>query len=537
MRTLAFLLSGSLFAAFAQNPCDRLKTLSLTDATITALEAINAGPYTPPAPARGGGAPPAAAGAPAAGRGAGRGAAPGGGAAGGPGVPAAAAGRGAAAAPIMLPAYCRATLTLKPSTDSDIKMEIWMPAAEAWNGKFQMMGNGGWAGSIQGLNNFPGALREGYAVSGTDTGHQGGQGEFGLGHPEKFVDFAYRAVHETVLKSKQLITAYYGKGPKLSYWNGCSTGGRQGLMEASKYPEDFDAVIAGAPANYQTHLHAWDMNVAVPTLKDEARFLTVEKETALNKAVLAACDAMDGVKDGILNDPRKCKFDPAALLCKNGDKDDCLTQPQVESAKLMYSPAKKKNGELIFPGKEPGSENQWTVVRKAAAPPALSSGTFQYATYQDANYDWKNFDLDKDTEAADEKFGYVNASPDLSAFKNRGGKLLMYHGWNDVAISPENSINQYEAIVKKTGGKSSDWIKLYMIPGMQHCQGGPGTDQFNKMAIMERWRESNSAPDVVIATHVTGTNVEMTRPLCPYPQVATYKGVGSPNDAGNFSCK
>ncbi|HEY4360248.1 MAG TPA: tannase/feruloyl esterase family alpha/beta hydrolase [Bryobacteraceae bacterium] len=530
MRTLAFLISGSLFATFAQTPCDRLKSLSLNEATITALEAMNAGPYTPPAPARGGGAPPAAvAGAPAAGRGAGRGAA------GGPGAPAA-AGRGAAA-PVMLPAYCRVTLTLKPSTDSDIKMEIWMPTAETWNGKFQMMGNGGWAGSIQGLNNFPAALREGYAVSGTDTGHEGGNAVFGLGHPEKFVDFAYRAVHETVLKSKALMMAYYGKGPKLSYWNGCSTGGRQGLMEAQKFPEDFDAIIAGAPANYQTHLHAWDMNVAVPTLKDEQRLLTPAKEAALTKAVLAACDAMDGVKDGLLNDPRKCKFDPATMLCKNGDKDDCLTQPQVESAKLMYSPAKNKKGELIFPGKEPGSESQWTVVNKAAAPPGLSSGTFQYATYQDANYDWKNFDLDRDTAAADEKFGYVNATADLTAFKNRGGKLLMYHGWNDVAISPENSINQYESIVKKTGGKSSDWIKLYMIPGMQHCQGGPGTDQFNKMAIMERWRESNSAPEAILATHVTGANVEMTRPLCPYPQVATYKGLGSSNDAGNFSCK
>jgi feruloyl esterase len=308
-------------------------------------------------------------------------------------------------------------------------------------------------------------------------------------------------------------------------------------MEAQKFPEDLNAVIAGAPANYQTHLHAWDMMVAVPTIKDEQRFLTDPKLAALNKAVLAACDAMDGVKDGLLNDPRKCKFDPAALLCKNGDKDDCLTQPQVESAKLMYSPAKKKSGELIFPGKEPGSETQWTAVKKAAAPPGLSSGTFQYATYQDANYDWKNFDLERDTAAADEKFGYVNATPDLTAFKNRGGKLLMYHGWNDTAISPENSVNQYEAIVKKTGGKSSDWIKLYMIPGMQHCQGGPGADQFNKMAIMERWRESNAAPEAVLAAHVTGNNVEMTRPLCPYPQVATYKGVGSTNDAASFSCK
>ncbi len=206
--------------------------------------------------------------------------------------------------------------------------------------------------------------------------------------------------------------------------------------------------------------------------------------------------------------------------------------------KLMMTPAKKANGELIFPGKEPGSETSWTAIsQKTPAPPGLSMGTFQVATYQDANWDWRKFDLEKDTAAADEKFGYVNATADLTAFKNRGGKLLLYHGWSDTAISPENTINVYTNIVKKTGGKSDDWVKLYMIPGMGHCQGGPATDQFNKMGIIERWRESNTAPQAVTAAHVTGNNVTMTRPLCPYPQVATYNGVGSTNDAASFSCK
>jgi feruloyl esterase len=266
--------------------------------------------------------------------------------------------------------------------------------------------------------------------------------------------------------------------------------------------------------------------------------VSAPKLAALNKAVMAACDAADGVKDGLLNDPRKCKFDPATLSCKSGeDRDDCLTPAQIESVKLVLSPAKKKSGELIFPGKEPGSENTWTMLSQRTPNPGdLSQGTFQYATYQDANWDWHTFDLDRDTAAADEKFGYVNATSDLNAFKNRGGKLLMYHGWSDTAISPENSINLYTSIVQKTGSKSDNWIKLYMIPGMGHCQGG-GTDQFNKMAVLERWRESNSTPDAIVAAHVTGNNVEMTRPLCPYPQVAAYKGVGSTNDAANFSCK
>jgi feruloyl esterase len=416
-------------------------------------------------------------------------------------------------------------------------MELWLPA-ENWNNKFEAVGNGGWAGSIQGFAQMQIALREGYATAGNDTGHKGADPAFSLGHPEKLVDFAYRANHEMVLKSKALITAFYGKAPKLSYWNGCSTGGRQGLTEAYKYPEDFDGIIAGAPANYQTHLHAWDMMVATTVRKDDQHFVSAAKLNALNKAVLAACDAMDGVKDGLLNDPRKCHFDPAVLACKAGSADDCLTPTEVEAVKVVYTSAKKKNGELIFPGKEPGSEYQWAQILNTAAPPAmLSQGSFQYATYQDANWDWHAFDLDRDTAAADEKFGYVNAPPDLAAFKNHGGKLLLYHGWNDTAISPENTVNYYEAVLKKMGGKQDNWIRLFMEPGMQHCQGGPGPDQFNKMAILERWKESNTAPDMILASHVTGNNIDMTRPLCPYPQVAAYKGAGSTNDVANFSCK
>jgi feruloyl esterase len=513
IRSLSFLLSGALFTAYAQTSCDALKSsLSFPDATITAIESIAAGPASAPA---GRGAAAAAAPAAAAGRG-GRGAAP--------------------AAPVnVLPAYCRVALTLKPSADSDIKMEAYLPV-ENWNGKFQMVGNGGWAGTIT-FAAMQAALKEGYATASTDTGHVGGDAIFALGHPEKLVDFAYRSMHETVVKSKAIIAKYYGKPAKLSYWNGCSTGGRQGLMEAQKYPDDFDGVIAGAPANYQTHLHAWDMMVGVAVRKDTEHFLTAPKLAAVNKAVMAQCDALDGVKDGLLTDPRKCHFDPGTLLCKSGDKDDCLTAAQVESVKLVYSPAKKKNGELIFPGKEPGGETGWPMLNSSPVPQAISVGSFQYATYQDANWDWRTFDLDRDTAAADEKFGYVNVPPDLSAFKARGGKLLMYHGWNDPLISPENTINFYTSVGQKTGSKEDNWARLFMVPGMGHCQGGPGPDQFNKMAVIERWRESNTAPEQIAASHVTGNNIDMTRPLCPYPQVAVYKGVGSTNDAASFSCK
>jgi feruloyl esterase len=435
----------------------------------------------------------------------------------------------------MLPAYCRVAMVLAPSSDSHIEMELWLPAAD-WNGKFQAVGNGGWAGSIT-FAAMAQALKEGYATASNDTGHTGQDPVFALGHPEKLVDFAYRANHEMTVQSKAIISAFYGKPSKLAYWNGCSTGGRQGLMEAQKFPTDFDAVIAGAPANWQTHLHAWDMMVATNVLKDDQHFLTPAKLATVNKAVLAQCDMLDGVKDGLLNDPRKCKFDPGVLLCKGADSDSCLTAPQVDAVKLVYSSAKKKSGELIFPGKVPGSELAWTQLASVKAPAALPMGSFKFATYQDENWDWRNFDLDRDTAAADEKFGYVNVPADLSAFKAHGGKLLLYHGWNDQAISPENTINYYSSVLQKMGGKQDSWMRLYMVPGMTHCQGGPGPDQFNKMGVVERWREGNSAPDQIVAEHVSGNNVDMTRPLCPYPQVATYKGVGSTNDAASFSCK
>jgi hypothetical protein len=241
----------------------------------------------------------------------------------------------------MLPARCRVAAVLAPSSDSHIEMELWMPA-ERWNGKFQFVGGGGWAGTIS----FPAmaaALQEGYATASTDTGHKGGNALFAIGHPEKLVDFAYRAVHETAVQSKALINAHYGRAPRLSYWNGCSTGGRQGLMSAQRYPEDFDAIVAGAPANYQTHLHAWDLAVAVPTASNPAAAVPAAKLQMVNRAVINACDARDGVTDGLLNDPRSCTFDVASLQCKAGDAESCLTADQVASMKRASSPARTAN--------------------------------------------------------------------------------------------------------------------------------------------------------------------------------------------------
>ncbi|HET9831816.1 MAG TPA: tannase/feruloyl esterase family alpha/beta hydrolase, partial [Vicinamibacterales bacterium] len=446
---IAVLALSATFASSSAS-CENLKSISLPNVTIVAAEMVAAGPYTPPGRGGAPAAPPAAV--------------PEGRGRGGPGGP-------GAAPPQIVPARCRINAILRPSADSEIEMEAWLP--DNWNGKFQFVGGGGWAGNIS----FPAmvtAVQEGYASASTDTGHKGGNALFAINHPEKVTDFAYRAVHETTVQTKALIAKYYDRPARLSYWNGCSTGGRQGLMEAQKFPDDFDAIIAGAPANFQTHLHTWDLSVAVPVLNNAAAALTAAKLTALSEAAVNACDAQDGVKDGLINNPRACKFDPSVLLCKGADGPSCLTQPQLDAVKRAYATTKLKSGEAVFPGKEPGSEYQWMAFLGGQNAPGVSVGSFQVA-YNDANWDAKGFDVDRDLKLVDEKVGtIINAvNPDLSAFKAHGGKLLLYHGWNDTAISPANTINYYESVLKKMGGKQDDFVRLYMAPGMQHCGGGP----------------------------------------------------------------
>ncbi len=431
-------------------------------------------------------------------------------------------------------AFCRVTATLHPTDDSAIDIEVWLP--EDWNGKYQAVGGGGWAGVIS-YPAMAAALAEGYATSSTDTGHKGPNAEFAPGHPEKMIDFAYRAVHEMTGVAKLLIGARYGRAPRLSYWNGCSTGGRQGLQEAQRYPSDYDAILAGAPANYHLHLNAWDMKTALINQKDEAHLVPANKLALLHRAVLEKCDRLDGVKDGLLSDPRSCKFDPSELMCKGSETASCLTAAQLESVQAMYAPAKSKEGALIYPGMPFGGEHLWTRMFDPN-PLGIGFSTFRYAVHQSAAWDWHSFDLDADVMLADQKYGYVNAvNPDLSAFRDHGGKLLMYHGWADQLISAENSINYHAAVEQKLGGNQDSWYRLYMAPGMAHCRGGDGPNQFNAMGALERWREANEAPQQILAAHVTNNNVDMTRPLCPYPQVAVYRGVGSASDAANFVCK
>jgi feruloyl esterase len=485
-----------LFAAtaLAQTPCGDLAKVSFPGVTITASEKIPAGPYTSSA-AR-------------------------------PGSP--------QAAPIILPDHCRVSAVLQPSSDSRIEMELWLPSDD-WNGKFQGVGNGGFAGTIS-YSAMATALLEGYATASTDTGHKGGNALFGIGHPEKIVDYAYRSVHEMTVQSKTLIDRFYGKRPRLSYWNGCSTGGRQGLMEAQRYPEDYDGIIAGAAANYHSHLHASDLALAVPILKNPASKLSPEELEILHASVMQACDSLDGVEDGILENPDQCNFDPASLLCTGGNSKNCLTQPQIDAVKSIYAPVKFSSGEIIFPGKAIGSETSWMLFN-GDRPSAVSLGTF-HLTYQTADWDWSTFDKDRDTKAADEKTGFINAiDPDIKAFKERGGKLLLYHGWNDFGISPYNTINYYESVLSNLGPDQESWMRLFMLPGVGHCSGGSGPDQANYMGALERWREAGTPPEEITAYRVSNNRISKTRPLCPYPEVAVYNGIGSTNDAENFVCR
>jgi feruloyl esterase len=516
------MIASLMLAASLAGPmqCDSLKSLALLGTTITATELVPAGPYTVPTLA------------PAAEVGRGRGAAP----------PTGQAGQGAqgpgrgVAPPLMLPAHCRVTAVLMPSADSHVEMELWLPA-DKWNGKFQAVGNGGWAGVIS-YGALASALQEGYATASTDTGHKGGDASFALGHPEKFVDFAYRAVHEMTVKSKAITSAFYDRPPRLSYWNGCSTGGRQGLMEAQRYPEDFDAIVAGAPANYRTNHSVWSMAVGVAARRTSESSIPPAKLDLLNKAVVQSCDAADGVVDGLLSDPRQCHFDPGALLCRSDNGDNCLTAAQVETARTMYKPLKSAKGKTIFPGMAPGSEPGWPALIAGPEPLGLALTGFRYVVHEDPAWDWRNFDVDRELELADSKVAIANAvNPNLQAYKARGGKLLMYHGWSDQLIPPENSINYYSSVLARLGPKEDSFVRLFMAPGMQHCGGGPGPNQINYMAALERWREAGVGPDQLTASHVTNNRVDMTRPLCPYPQVAQYKGVGSTNDAANFVCK
>ena len=461
-----------------------------------------------------------------------------------------------------VPAFCRMTGVVKPTSDSNIQFEVWMPSS-GWNGKLQGIGNGGFAGTIP-YSSLGSPVTRGYAIATTDTGHVGGDASWALGHPEKVVDFGHRAIHETAVRAKAILRAFYGDGPRRSYFSSCSNGGRQALMEAQRYPEDYDGIIAGAPANFWTHLlvaSAWHVQV----LSDPASYIPASKLKAIEAAALAACDARDGVVDGVIDEPTKCAFDPSVLLCQGPESDSCLTEPQVAALNKIYAGPRDSEGQQVLPGYLPGSETGpggWGLWITGAKPGGsllsfFSSQYFRNMLYENASWDPKTFNVDKDVKDADEKDAAIlNATdPNLTAFQRRGGKLILYHGWNDAAIPAENTVNYYRSVVARMGRRNADrFVRLFMVPGMQHCGEGPGANSFGQAGpsiqanaehdislALERWVEKGIAPDTIIAAKRVPDpdptkGIVRTRPLCAYPQVARWKGTGSTDDAANFAC-
>jgi feruloyl esterase len=479
-------------AAFAENtPCEGLKSMSVPNTTITASEYVAAGQQ-----------------------------------------------RNARGAQVgEVPAHCRVSAILKPSADSHIEMELWMPV-ENWNGKFLAVGNGGWAGNIE-TGAMAAGLARGYATASNDTGHKGGSASFAVGHPEKLIDFGYRAMHEMAIQSKAIIEAFYSRAPRLSYYQGCSTGGRQGLMEAQRYPADFDAIIAGAPVHNMVHLNIQSVARQVDLLREPSSVIPENKMTMFAQAVVAACDQNDGVKDGIISNPQLCKFDPQTLVCKAGDAADCLTPAQVASAKKAYASVKTKSGQTVYPGSSPGFESGYRMPTQGTPLNPLFADMPRYIGRQDPNWDSSTFDLDTDLALAMKNAAYVEATdPNLAKFKARGGKLLLYHGWADPGPAPQNTINYVSAVTDHFGGtKQDDWMRLFLMPGMGHCRGGIGPDQADFLGAIEAWREKGEAPASIVASRPANAGrTAMTRPLCPHPQVAKYIGTGSTDDAKNFVC-
>jgi feruloyl esterase len=438
-----------------------------------------------------------------------------------------------------LPSFCRVAATLRPTSDSEIKIEVWLPEPQAWNGKYEAAGNGGWGGSLN-YSDMASALLRGYASSSTDTGHTGGRASFAIGHPEKLIDFGYRSIHEMTVAAKRVISAFYGDAPRLSYFAGCSSGGRQALMEAQRFPDDYDGVIAGAPTNNWTRLMFGRIWVAQATLSSPAAYIDPSQYPMIHQAVLAACDALDGVKDGVLEDPTRCHFDPVVLACKDGTNRACLTKAQVEAARKIYTPATNPvTGEEIFPAMEPGSELVWRTLAGGPRPILLADDYFRYVVFEDPHWDFKTLHFAADvTRTLERDGGTLNATnPDLRPFFARGGKLIHYHGWTDQQVMPRNSIHYYESVAAANGrAKTANSYRLFMAPGMNHCRGGDGPDTFDMLSALEQWREHENAPDAILASHSTDGKIDRTRPLCPYPEISRYKGSGSTDDAANFSC-
>src|SRR5579871_4460332 len=524
-----FTLATLAFATFtfAQTPCEKLADLKLPHVTINSAQVVPAGPV------------------------------------------------GGGARPTQAPERCVVKAVAHPTSDSDIGFEVWMPVGAAWNGRYQQVGNGGWAGAIP-APSLAAATQRGYATAGTDDGHSSSAtpgASWAIGHPEKLIDFGWRAVHQTSVQAKAILHAFYGRDAAHNYFFGCSDGGREALQEAERFPEDFEGIIAGAPASDWSHLLASAVWNEQAILKTPASAIPVEKLPAIQKANLDACDAADGVKDGLIENPRACKFDPAVLTCKGADGPDCLTAAQVETLRAIHcGPKNPRTDRQISAGWPPaGTQNvpgAWTVWIVGNPPERVAqfmfgNTYFGQAVYEAPQWDFRKLNFDDDVAYSDLKGGSAlnSSNPDLRSFRDHGGKLIQYHGWGDGAISPLSSEEFYDKVLafmsKVPDPRNTknvavpDFYRLFMVPGMGHCAGGLGPNSFGNggmapvadadhdiVMALERWVEKGVAPEKIIGTGhpVNDAAKTMTRPLCPYPKIAKYNGSGDTNDASSFSC-
>ena len=508
--------------------CDSLARLVLPHVSVTLANLVEAGTFVQFPAGRGGGG---AAAAPAG---------PAGGARGGGGQGAAPTGPFAD-----LPAFCRVLATLTPSIDSDIKMELWMPAPEAWNGKLRGTGNGGLGG---GAAIPPGALangvRLGYATAGNNTGHEG-DSRYAIDHPEKIKDFGYRSAHEMTVASKALIKAYYEKEPTYSVMAEGGGGTIAALSSAQRYPEDYDIIAVTGMSSHLTRHTFGQMWYWQATHKDAASYIPAEKLAVLHEGALNACDALDNLKDGIIGHVEKCKFDPIVLQCKGAEGPTCLTAPQVAAARKIYQgPINSKTKQELYSPMYPGSESGWGQLAGGEAPLGIPLEFFKYYVFRDPGWDYKTrpVDFDNDTTLADRpEIQPVNAvDPDLTKFFGRGGKLLLVDGWADTAVPPKVALNYYKNVVATTGAKAvKESMRFFMVPAMGH---GPGTNgaeniNFNALDTIEEWKRTGKAPDTLIVTHYKNGMEVGKRLVCQYPQVAMYRGSGNTEDPASYQCR
>lgn len=445
-------------------------------------------------------------------------------------------------------AFCRVQVTSRPSADSDIKSEIWMPAASRWNGRFLATGGGGNSGAII-YSRLVDGLQRNYAVLSTDNGHVGKTSidqSWAIGHPEKVIDFGHRAQAVAALVGKAVVREFYRQPADKSYWIGCSQGGGKGLMQAQRYPENFDGIVAGAPVFDWVGSMFSPGWVGLPGMRDQAQFVPKEKLPVIHKAVLAACDAQDGLVDGLLQKPGACKFDPASMACPAGqDGTACLTPGQVGAMKRFYSPITRSDGTEVFPGFPKGSEVTSAWLGRDKPTGANWPVFWSDVVYEDAQYDvLSRLDVtgfsDFDRAKAKLSRSYDAVDPNLQPFASRGGKLIVWHGWHDELVSALRTESYVKDVSARVGvARADSFMRTYLAPGVNHCRGGLGPipDEYNLLEKVVDWVENGRAPGGVIGTHRNERGeVDRTMPVCPYPQFARYKGTGDVKDAANFVC-